>query len=246
MPDLDEPDETQLARLPSLALVAFAARCARRVQPLYRPTFDVYDPPKQLGAVDYAIAAAEVHGSTIPTKEVVSRSVAAGAVKGAYIAAERGLFADAIYAATAAAYAARMVRWFPDNLHVRVMTTAFNVAHQSALAATASEQNGNIGAESAVLTAVKHDYGLLLNAAAAESWTDETPVPPEFFGPLWPFGPPPNWPVKEEDSDGAELVLEIEVPDDATDEEIALPTPIRIWSVASQFGGRGSYWPSFL
>src|SRR5262249_40248212 len=47
-----------------------------------------------------------------------------------------------------------------------------------------------------------HDYRLLREAAAGGAgpgrWTDDTPVPPKFFGPLWPEGPPPGWPGVDE------------------------------------------------
>ena len=39
------------------------------------------------------------------------------------------------------------------------------------------------------------DYHLLRQAASREGWTDDTPVPPTFFGPLWPEGEPKDWPL---------------------------------------------------
>jgi hypothetical protein len=64
------------------------------------------------------------------------------------------------------------------------------------------------------------DFELLLVASELEKWTDETPVPQEFFGPLWPDGEPPGWPVTEEGSENDQLVLQVEVPDDASDDEV--------------------------
>lgn len=37
---------------------------------------------------------------------------------------------------------------------------------------------------------MRRDYELLRAFAEREQWTDETPVPPEVFGPLWPDGEP--------------------------------------------------------
>jgi hypothetical protein len=44
-------------------------------------------------------------------------------------------------------------------------------------------------------SAMRRDLELLLETARAKGWTDATPVPPEFFGPLWPDGPPKGWPT---------------------------------------------------
>lgn len=46
----------------------------------------------------------------------------------------------------------------------------------------------------ALIKAMRADTELLLAAAEREKWTDDTPVPPEFFGHLWPFGAPKGWP----------------------------------------------------
>lgn len=46
----------------------------------------------------------------------------------------------------------------------------------------------------AITIAIRHDFELLFHASKAENWTDDTPVPPEFFGPMWPDGPPEGWP----------------------------------------------------
>jgi hypothetical protein len=48
----------------------------------------------------------------------------------------------------------------------------------------------------AVHQAMADDLNLLRSTAAKEHWTDATPVPPEFFGPLWPDGPPEEWPTR--------------------------------------------------
>ena len=45
-------------------------------------------------------------------------------------------------------------------------------------------------AANAVRAAMRRDYEMLKTAAKAEEWTDDTPVPPDFFGPLWPQGNP--------------------------------------------------------
>lgn len=66
---------------------------------------------------------------------------------------------------------------------------------------------------------MRHDFELIRAAAAAEKWTDETPVPPEFFGALWPFGVPNGWP-KDEKETRQEMLIELVVPEDISDEDL--------------------------
>jgi len=66
----------------------------------------------------------------------------------------------------------------------------------------------NPAAYTTAAIAICRDYQLLAETARVEAWTDETPVPPDFFGPMWPDGVPGYW---------------YEIPDDATDEIRADP-----------------------
>ena len=101
------PSAEEIASLPRLARVAFAARCAARVQPLT--------------------------GRADPTGQSPDAAVAAAAV------------------------------------------TILRV----------SPKPGE-------LVLFRHDFERLRRLAKANGWTDETPVPPEVFGPLWP-GRVPKW-----------------------------------------------------
>jgi len=49
----------------------------------------------------------------------------------------------------------------------------------------------------ATMSAMAFDIRRLRDAAAQKKWTDDTPVPPKFFGRLWPHGEPEGWPVCE-------------------------------------------------
>ncbi len=40
---------------------------------------------------------------------------------------------------------------------------------------------------------IRRDFERLRRLAKANGWTDDTPVPPEVFGPLWPEGYVPKW-----------------------------------------------------
>ena len=46
-----------------------------------------------------------------------------------------------------------------------------------------------------VLGEVWRRLRLLLNAVGPRQWTDATPVPPEFFGTMWPGGAAAGWPA---------------------------------------------------
>ena len=40
---------------------------------------------------------------------------------------------------------------------------------------------------------IRRDFDRVWRLAQANGWTDDTPVPPEVFGPLWPAGRVPKW-----------------------------------------------------
>ena len=43
------------------------------------------------------------------------------------------------------------------------------------------------------LLCVRRDFDRIARLAKAHAWTDDTPVPPDAFGPLWPEGLTPDW-----------------------------------------------------
>ena len=76
-----------------------------------------------------------------------------------------------------------------------------------------------ISATMSVSKAMSRDIDVLLQAAEEHGWTDNTPVPPDCLGAIWPNGPPAGWPADDESDAG--LVLDFEVPEGVTDEEVA-------------------------
>ena len=195
----DIPTKEEIAKLPLWAQVAFAARCARRALPV----FEVWEgaTPQQIESLKWQVENAE---STIPNTSYPDRrsalavalngeddlSDAYGAVKNAahdapkaYVYATAATAAAAAY--TAAAYAAaKAADSTTPNAAMAVINTTYEAAYAAAKAATAK--------------AVRADFDRLTSAARRESWTDDTPVPPEFFGPMWPDGEPEGWPTVEE------------------------------------------------
>lgn len=153
----------EIEQLPRWARVAFAARCARRVQ----PRFDAYwpeAPQKYIDAVDQAI--------------VFSARVADDA------AADDAAVAYA-YAREADA-AARAADAADDVAHAAYADA--DVARTAALAAADAAAYGGVGIQ------VRADFEHLLTQSQQEGWDDTTSVAPEVFGPMWPGGPPEDWP----------------------------------------------------
>lgn len=195
----------ELQTLPRWAIVAFAARCARRVLPLVEPkgnhTF--------FGAISRSVEAAESAASAAHSADaIIAASVADHAAGDSLHAAA---FAAAIAAAQAAAAA-----------HAHAADNAADAADNAARA-TAYDDAAN--------AAMRRDFELLVAASKAERWTDKTPVGPEFFGPLWPDGEPPGWGGEINESSSAsqtsesadtDLSLKIRVvPGGATAEDLA-------------------------
>jgi hypothetical protein len=48
----------------------------------------------------------------------------------------------------------------------------------------------------AQLRCIRRDFARLKRLAREQKWTDDTPVPPEVFGPMWPPGVEPYWAVE--------------------------------------------------
>lgn len=212
-------DREALARLPRWACVAFAARCARRVQPLYKLAWaDAPDRERHVAAIDRAITLAE--------------SCAGAAADAGAGAAADAVDARAADAANAAARAAGYAAGY----------AAAADADADADAAAAYAAAYAAAGDAAANAAMQRDVALLAAAAKDEGWTDRTPVPPAFFGPLWPEGVPEGWPAAEEGSENCELVFELEVPEDTDDETIytrAVELADRADALHRAYGGRG-------
>jgi len=89
----------------------------------------------------------------------------------------------------------------------------------SANTAAAFANTAYAGAADA-MQAMLDDLDRLSGLAKEGDWKDDTPVPESFFeSNLWPNGVPKGWPGLEPAGD-AELVIEIEVPEGFTDEQV--------------------------
>jgi len=171
------PTKEEIELLPRWAQVAFAARCARRVQPLI-----LHDWPEApqifLDNIDKAITLAEA--SAADPASASEKADAATFARAAYAA----YAADA--AAARAAYAADAARAaYADD--AAAAADAARAAYAAADAATFAR---------VAVRAIRADFELLGAFARREGWDNDTPVPPEVFGPMWPDGVPEGWPNK--------------------------------------------------
>jgi signal transduction histidine kinase len=209
-------DSNSLASLPRWALVAFIARCARRLLPLYE--HDNTEPADQRMAVTRAILLAEKRAEMGGTGETSDYEPLSG----------DGQFVDhydieALASALAGSEEAASntfrelgsdegkVPWSEMSIgqYTAVILAATSLARLSFLSAFGKDlddQHQNVPelAEAAVKTSLLADEALephilrdlaVLERLARESkWDDTSRVGPEVFGELWPDGRPPGWP----------------------------------------------------
>jgi hypothetical protein len=171
-----------LEKLPYLARVAFAARCARRVQALLgRGSPDV--PEGFWEAVDHAITLAERAGADGWPGAGLAKAVeeaerrARGALGVAQVWAcgtGSGSVPPSAPVRRAVAYTAAAAACAALETSVRATSKAMVYAEEAARAANAVH----------VGPGMVNDFETLKEAAGREGWEDDHPVPPEFFRPL--------------------------------------------------------------
>jgi hypothetical protein len=180
-----------LGDLGSLTLrgnVAYAARCARRVRPLFRLPADAAAHDARIAAIDAAlqVAADFAHGEEVPA------GLVQGVAAAAYEVAE-DVHNVAGYAGYAAAHAARAVFGATrasanaDATFVEVIASTFG-ASRVLLANCGSAD------ERLVLAALRADFEALLRLRLGRPGEPGEPVDVNEagpLGPLWPAGAPP-------------------------------------------------------
>ncbi len=198
------PSEEEIAKLPRWARVAFAARCARRVLPIY---FAFRDQDMR------GIEKLDLQWVLDETEESAATAHPHQGVKEGYEETAAGSYAaddkqdEAAYsAANAVAYAAAEAA---DDL--RPATRTFVAMNHAKLAAEHLRD---------VSSFIRRDFDHLARLAEWQHWTDDTPVPTEVFGPLWPEGPPKGWPPITDVPARADLRIELFARERATDQMI--------------------------
>lgn len=196
------PTKEEIASLPRWAQVAFAARCARRVQPLFVHYWP--DAPQQ--HIDYIDEAIRLAESSAANHAVSDTDIAANiATAVAYTAAEADIFP---YGAAADAAAAAS-----NALYASVNVSSSSAAYASSSSAASTSTSG------AVSAGIWADFELLKELSQREKWDNETPVPPEVFGPMWPNGVSEGWPKLSDDGEQLYLKIELAVPQGMSEEE---------------------------
>ena len=173
------PTEEEIATLPRWARVAFAARCARRVLPLFTH-FWPNAPEEHIKEVVDDIKAAE---------QYARKAAPAIDFNDAVVAALAARMTKFPLAAVVARAAARAIQSAKDG-HVDD-----NAREAAEAAAAAAEAADAARIPSGICPIIRRDFDHLARFVQWQHWTDDTPVPPEVFGPLWPEGPPAGWPA---------------------------------------------------
>jgi hypothetical protein len=197
----DLPSPEQLCELPMKARVAFAARCAARVEPLLRSFGFTQEQRNSLdGAISIATAFAANFGEA-------NFKAAAEAAAASVAAANAATNAHASKAAEAAAHAADAAAHAADATAAAAADNAVtNAAAASVAAANAAAETADAArvADDAscviVRSAIESDFSLLMQKSKTEHWTDGTPVPPIVFGEMWP-DKRPKWVEQAQKSD---------------------------------------------
>ena len=114
--------------------------------------------------------------------------------------------------------------------HIVAVERALSVASQSArdgnrggaAAYAAGDAAKKTGCEAAVRDAQRYDFLMLKRLTEIHNWDDDSPVPPEMCGPIWPEGVPEKWPLEDPDTKtrkkGEFVDLTFDLPPDVDDE----------------------------
>lgn len=244
----------EIERLPLLARVAFAARCARRVLPLFEAWTTVIAESSARASTQDGIeklpesarvalaAAARTEELLVRVRRAVliAEEIGSGDEEGddgtsvgiARIASQLAGSPASFVCGSATdptAYSPRSLPRRPTNITEAVALAASGVAYAAAHAAYAAyaasvaiayagymAANATGSAASAAdravqatayapatarepcIRAMRAELELLGKKAQSDGWKDDTPVPPESFGLLWPGGAPEGWPVAGE------------------------------------------------
>lgn len=201
----DAPERHEIMSLPRWAQVAFAARCAERVQPLISRIPD-HERRVLAGAIDLAYTAAASGGR--PTRDSVHAATQALPDIERIVTRimTRVNDAAAMSAARAAVEAAAAVRLGESPAYPAASAAAHAV---DACAAWGFIHGATQDTFDRARRAMRQDFERVRDAIQERNGNDETPVPKEFFGPLWTEGAPENWPEDvrlEEKSSGTRKI----------------------------------------
>ena len=218
--DMRVPAKEEIAQLPLGAQVAFAARCARRVQPLFT-FFWPGAPKKHVDALEKAILFAERFDSAAAAKAnaaaktfrnavaaeasdavktfcravapIIAASNAAGEATEAVRSASISEIARAVVYAVASS--SRCAADIATTLHPSIPSTITAIKYTTAIPVAAKKISSQYNKwERLFIQEIRQDYDKLIKAVKKEKWAINKSVEPEFFGSMWPDGKPEGWP----------------------------------------------------
>ncbi len=214
------PTEEEIAALPRWARVAFAARCARRVLPLFSRNF-----PRPSAALQAEVA------SAVELSELMSAhadpALCPRAIRAYTVLQDNPRGGPIAYAAAQAAYTAAATasmypsayQGCPDEPEARTKAARVITPEATRISCIAAVESARATAsvDRLAVPNIVDDYSTLVGKNRISGWHDDTPIPPWVFGPLWPNGVPEGWP---EGDPNERLVLHLTAPPDATPEQI--------------------------
>jgi hypothetical protein len=179
------PSDRDMQAIPRWARVALAARTLRRIQPLLLASWPKATRKYRQG-VEWAIAEGEraaAQGRSTP--DLQEAGMAAMDVYGS----------EPMDATTAnfLTFAASRVSFGGQQRNA----SDAQLSLKDALLAVScfEEEHAAPGVKKASLEGIWADFQELKESSKREKWTDNTPVNPDSFGPMWPNGLPRSWPT---------------------------------------------------
>lgn len=208
-PNTTLPSEEEIAALPRWARVAFVVRCAHRALPLFQKRWP-QAPAELVRELAWAVEIGEATSAHAGTGE--KWATPAGAITCANYVCDAVLNAGRDLNRTLEVTNAlrRAISKFKDiredaaDTIIGIIVSNASIAIANGLAN--SPETYRI-AQPTVNLVIRRDFDHLANLAQWQHYTDDTPVPPEVFGPLWPEGPPAGWPADPDVPQRAELPL---------------------------------------
>lgn len=180
--------------LPRWARVAFAARCARRVLPLYLQSWpsapSEYFRVLQMACRSVAnVAHHPSHVNPTALSEILGELERLDAH--GYVGAWAARVVTAAVSSGANTLASSLTS--RDDQHalggLDVLTTIRG--------ATEAARAGVLTGGGVIMSVMRRDLELLKALAAESQWTDDSGVDADLLGPLWPEGEPEGWPEDE-------------------------------------------------
>lgn len=157
------PDEQEISELPRWARVAFAAFCARRVQPLFGENWP--DAPDKFGrAITRAIEVAEKRTSKVATADSASQRAGAVAIAAHQLGKEVAFNVARAAENAASTYRSALLR----NKDAYYAAEAIFAAVESSKSLLPPRL-------------IRHWFELLVRFAKEEDWNDNTPVSQNIF-----------------------------------------------------------------